>query len=80
MPEDCPGGCGSDEQKTVKNKRQQIKVVQIAVAVVRDQTRSQYLDDRGRVWFETREKYIDENNEESYKWVWKQVTLPEEPR
>lgn len=60
-----------------------IKVVQIAY--MGDDDPTEYLDDKGRVWYDGgyTEKYDEDAIKHSYKtrWVtvWKQIDLPDEP-
>lgn len=52
-----------------------VKIVQISVTSNETDTYSEYLDDQGRVWYQIREY-----QEGNYKYVWKQLDLPEEPQ
>lgn len=69
-----------------------IKVIQIAIAVSNDsmggiEERSEYLDDKGRVWYPNGHwEYPDKTrtaggSRENRKWVeeWKQIDLPDDP-
>jgi hypothetical protein len=59
-----------------------IKIVQIAPASL-EGDRHQYLDDKGRVWYDGghTEKYDQKEGSYKIRWVteWKQIELPGEP-
>lgn len=66
-----------------------IKVIQIAVAASSDgaggsDSYAEYLDDQGRVWFQTGKFVYPEGSisesEKFWQTEWQQVDLPEEPQ
>lgn len=57
-----------------------VKIVQIATALSENESWSEYLDDKGRVWYQSSVYNRDENGDRVppfYKW--EQVELPDEP-
>lgn len=56
-----------------------IKVVQIALTSNDTDSHSEYLDDKGRVWFQTQVFKGNIAGVSQYEWEWKQLELPEEP-
>jgi hypothetical protein len=59
-----------------------IRVVQMTMVASDNDTYSEYLDDKGRVWFPTgRWENQDDKFGGERKWIteWRQLELPEEP-
>lgn len=56
-----------------------VNIVQIAVSANDTEIAERYLDDKGRVWYEVREYFKNGDGKSDYRWVWKQVDLPDEP-
>ena len=58
-----------------------VKIIQIAVAASDTDTWSEYLDDKGRVWYQT-SVYQGKNDSGAplYNYEWRQIDLPEEPK
>lgn len=61
-----------------------VKIVQIALALSESESNSEYLDDKGRVWYQIRQLKpgVDAGKvktAEDYEIVWVQLDLPDEP-
>ena len=58
-----------------------IKIVQVSTACSETETWSEYLDDKGRVWFQVRQAIEGSGvaGVREYEYVWKQVDFPDEP-
>lgn len=58
-----------------------VKIVQIALSESEDTSRAEYLDDKGRVWYDGGRVVIDDAHPSTRRWQseWKQLELPDEP-
>lgn len=57
-----------------------VKIVQIAMALSTDEYQAEYLDDKGRVWYQwSRQKSDGANGQPYTEYYWQQLDLPDEP-